>query len=255
MENSRQNAIAGLALVDELEGTASPRWLELVTLHVDLISPSRPRTLRMAATFAGRRGDSELVYACAEASAAWASRFGNSDALAALAHVLGEVALLEGGPPSAAEHFERALERLAEIEAPFEHALTQARAGAALLAVGERELGVERLVSAYRTLRKLGARPFATLTAAELQAAGERVDERLGRRAVGDLERHGLTRRELEILRLVGVGRTNREIGHQLFLSTRTVDMHVRNMLTKLGCRSRTEATGRAHELGLLETV
>jgi DNA-binding NarL/FixJ family response regulator len=69
------------------------------------------------------------------------------------------------------------------------------------------------------------------------------------------LEQGALTRRELEILRLVAVGRTNREIAHQLYLSRRTVDMHVRTMLAKLGCRSRTEATGRAHELGLLEPV
>jgi DNA-binding NarL/FixJ family response regulator len=144
---------------------------------------------------------------------------------------------------------------LAEVEAPFERALTQARAGTALIAAGEQELGAERLSSAYRTFRKLGARPFANRTAADLEDAGERVDQRLGRRAARDLDRGGLTRRELEILRLVAVGRTNREIAHQLFLNPRTVDMHVRNMLTKLGCRSRTEATGRAHELGLLEPV
>jgi DNA-binding NarL/FixJ family response regulator len=48
------------------------------------------------------------------------------------------------------------------------------------------------------------------------------------------------------------VGRTNREIAHQLYLSPRTVDMHVRNLLAKLGCRTRTEATSRAHALGLL---
>jgi DNA-binding CsgD family transcriptional regulator len=169
--------------------------------------------------------------------------------------VLGEVALLEGNPSSAADQFGQALERLAEVEAPFERALTQARAGVALLAAGERELGIERLTGAYHTFRKLGARPFTNRTAADLEAAGERVEAHLGRRASRDLEQGGLTRRELEILRLVAVGRTNREIAHQLFLSPRTVDMHVRNMLAKLGCRSRTEATGRAHELGLLEPV
>ena len=133
--------------------------------------------------------------------------------------------------------------------------MTQARAGTALLAADERELGVERLSGAYHTFRRLGARPFANRTAADLEAAGERVDERLGRRAARNLEQRGLTRRELEIVRLVAVGRTNREIAHQLFLSPRTVDMHVRNVLAKLGCRSRTEATGRAHELGLIEAT
>jgi DNA-binding NarL/FixJ family response regulator len=57
------------------------------------------------------------------------------------------------------------------------------------------------------------------------------------------------------VLRLVSVGRTNREIAQALFLSPRTVDMHVRNVLTKLGCRSRTEATRTAGELGLLERL
>ena len=219
------------------------------------MSHTRAHGLRLASTFAARRGDTALVYACADASASWASRFAGADTVAALAHVLGEVALLEGQAASAADQFGQALERLAEVEAPFERALTQARAGAALLAAGERELGVERLTGAYHIFKKLGARPFAHRAAADLAAAGERVDKRLGRRAARDLEQGGLTRRELEILRMVAVGRTNREIAHQLFLSPRTIDMHVRNMLAKLDCRSRTEATGRAHELGLLEPV
>jgi DNA-binding CsgD family transcriptional regulator len=63
----------------------------------------------------------------------------------------------------------------------------------------------------------------------------------------------GLTKRELEVLRLVAVGRTNREIARELFLSPRTIDMHVRHVLAKLDCRSRTEATSKAHKLGLLE--
>jgi DNA-binding CsgD family transcriptional regulator len=255
LEQSEHECGFGLALVDELEGGESPRWQKLVAHPIERMCSARPRGLRLASTFSARRGDTKLVYACADAIASWASQFGSAEALAALAHVLGEVALLEGEPASAADQFGQALERLAEVEAPFERALTQARAGAALIAAGERELGVERLTGAYHTFRKLGARPFANRTAADLEAGGERVDERLGRRAARDFEQGGLTRRELEILRLVAVGRTNREIAHQLFLSPRTVDMHVRNMLAKLGCRSRTEATGRAHELGLLEPV
>jgi DNA-binding CsgD family transcriptional regulator/tetratricopeptide (TPR) repeat protein len=255
LEQSEHECALGLALVDELEGTESPRWHNLVAHPIERMCSARPRGLRLASTFAARRQDTGLVYACADAIASWASRFGSAEALAALAHVLGEVALLEGKPSFAADQFGLALERLAEVEAPFERALTQARAGTALIAAGERELGVERLTGAYHTFRKLGARPFANRTAADLAAAGERVEKRLGRRAARRLEQGGLTRRELEILRLVAVGRTNREIAHQLFLSRRTVDMHVRNMLAKLGCRSRTEATGRAHELGLLEPV
>jgi DNA-binding NarL/FixJ family response regulator len=61
-----------------------------------------------------------------------------------------------------------------------------------------------------------------------------------------------LTRRETEVVRLVAVGRTNREIARELFLSPRTVDMHVQNILLKLDCRSRADATRRATELGLI---
>jgi DNA-binding CsgD family transcriptional regulator len=104
--------------------------------------------------------------------------------------------------------------------------------------------------------RRAGLRePLAALVAAEVQAQGEHVEQRLGRHAARSLERGGLTRRELEILRLVAVGKTNREIARELVLSPRTVEMHVRHVLAKLGCRSRTEATTRAFKLGLLESA
>jgi DNA-binding CsgD family transcriptional regulator len=72
-------------------------------------------------------------------------------------------------------------------------------------------------------------------------------------RAEADADCTGLSRREREVLRLVSVGHTNREIARDLFLSPRTVDMHVRNILRKLSCRSRVEAAHRAGELGLLD--
>ena len=56
----------------------------------------------------------------------------------------------------------------------------------------------------------------------------------------------------MEVLQSLTQGRTNREIASELFLSIRTVDTHVRSILSKLDCRSRADATRRAGELGLL---
>lgn len=60
-----------------------------------------------------------------------------------------------------------------------------------------------------------------------------------------------LTPRELEVLRLLGNGLANREIGDQLKVSTRTVDAHLRSVYAKLGIRTRSAATRYAIENGL----
>jgi len=207
--------------------------------------------LRWATTFLAERGTESAAAACTEWLGGITGRTGNPEALAATAHALGEMALLNGDAEQAARHFLQALELLRELDLPLDRAETQLRAGVALAAAGEREAAIERLTDGYRTARKLGARPLAGRAGAELAQLGERVDQR-HRRTAGELDHSGLSRRELEVVRLVAVGRTNREIAVDLFLSPRTVDMHVRNILTKLGCRSRTDATRRASELGLL---
>jgi DNA-binding CsgD family transcriptional regulator len=222
-------------------------WAETEDTHYSIPA------LRWATTFFGRRGDAAHAGACAGALAHVSAESGNAEALAALAHALGEIALVDGDAAQATEQFGHALELLRDLELPLDRAETQLRAGVALAAAGDREAGVERLTDAYRVARRLGARPLAVEAAEELAALGERVEERLGRRAAGELERAGLSRRELEVLRLVAVGRTNREIARELFLSIRTVDMHVRNILAKLDSASRAEATHKASELGLLE--
>jgi DNA-binding NarL/FixJ family response regulator len=61
----------------------------------------------------------------------------------------------------------------------------------------------------------------------------------------------GLTDREIEVLRLVAAGRTNKEIGRELFISTATVSTHVRNVLEKIGAANRAEASTYAAEHGL----
>ena len=182
---------------------------------------------------------------CAEALTRIASTTGHPYALAALAHAIGETALLEGDTDTAADQLSRAVEIHRGLDVPFERAQVELRAGVALAAVGDREAALERLRSAYRCARKLGARPLATEAANEVAALGESVS----RRASGE---SGLTRRELEVVRLIAVGRTNRDVAQELFLSPRTVDMHVRHILRKLDCQSRVEAAHRAHELGLV---
>ncbi|WSA58524.1 response regulator transcription factor [Nonomuraea fuscirosea] len=61
-----------------------------------------------------------------------------------------------------------------------------------------------------------------------------------------------LTPRELEVLRLVTQGRTNRDIAAELFISAKTVSVHVSNILGKLGVTTRGEAAAAAHRLSLL---
>jgi len=250
------DSVWGLARADQLEEAydgAEARCLQLLDLARESEDGHYPvPALRWAATWFASRGAAAETGACAECLARLASSTGSAEALAALAHVLGEIAFLDGDPDRASQQFLQALEHLRELELPLDRAETQMRAGVALAGVGEREAGIERLTDCYRAARKLGARPLAAQAAQELATLGERVERRLGRRAARALESNGLTRRELEIVRLVAVGRTNREIARELFLSPRTVEMHVSHALTKLRCRSRVEVAARAAEAGLL---
>ena len=83
---------------------------------------------------------------------------------------------------------------------------------------------------------------FAERARRELLATGERV-----RKRNPETSTH-LTPQEAQIVRLVGDGWTNPEIGAQLFISPRTVEWHLRKVFTKLGVSSRKELRGRARQ-------
>ena len=249
------DAAAGLAWTDVLEGQhkAADDHCELL---LDRWSGTEDRHyavwgLRFAACWFATAESGPRARACADALARIAADTGHHDALAAAAHALAELALMEGDPVTATEQLERALELHEDLEIPFERAQLQLRSGIALAAAGERELAVDRLGLAYRSARDLGARPLAAQAAARCRRA-RRVRRGAPRTPGRGRARGGLSRRELEVMRLVATGRTNREIAERLYLSTRTVDMHVRNILSKLHCRSRMEAVTRAGDLGIL---
>ena len=109
------------------------------------------------------------------------------------------------------------------------------------------------LNTAYRGARNLGMRPLAARIAAHLEGLGATVEEQRSPEAPERQRQGGLTRRQSEIARLIAEGLTNKEIAGRLYLSPRTVEMHVANILDRLDCRSRSEAVARAAELGLLD--
>ena len=76
--------------------------------------------------------------------------------------------------------------------------------------------------------------------------------EHLVEPAAADRTAGGLTAREVEVLRLVATGKTNRAIAGELFLSEKTIARHVANVCTKLGVSTRTAATAYAYEHGLV---
>jgi DNA-binding NarL/FixJ family response regulator len=130
-----------------------------------------------------------------------------------------------------------------------EHAYAALRAGAAGYLL--KDVGGERLVAAVEAAA-LGEIPLAPAVVARLiDSYVRRPDPTAG--APGRLA--PLSEREIEVLRLVGAGRSNPEIADELFISLATVKTHVRHILAKLDLRDRAQAIVLAHECGLVEAL
>jgi DNA-binding CsgD family transcriptional regulator len=135
----------------------------------------------------------------------------------------------------------------------YETARARWRLAESLAEAGDRDAAAEQWQLAWQAAELLGAAPLRAAVAD------------LGRRArIGSTERDagardrgplaGLTEREREVLSLLVAGCSNREIGSELFISPKTVSVHVSNILAKLKAASRTEAAAIAHREGLTST-
>ena len=248
--------------VDGVDSAAALAWIDATRRHRDRGRDCRVLLerwersedhhyavwgLRWAAWVFARTTALARARACAEALSAIAAEAGHPDALAALAHALGETALAEGDADAAAEQL-----AARSSSTPTSTSRSSApRSRCAPASRSRRPASARRRWSAWR---RPTARPAARRTAARRDGRerrrrlGESLERRLGRRAAAEHERGGLSRRELEVMAR-RVGRTNREIARELFLSPRTVDMHVRNILLKLSCRTRAGGGGGGSDL------
>jgi DNA-binding NarL/FixJ family response regulator len=149
------------------------------------------------------------------------------------AHARGAVQLELGEPREALVALRRAAETWQALDAPYEIARTRVLVGDACRSLGDDDSAALEHEAARAIFERLGAKPDLA---------------RLGHPAPA----HGLSRRELEVLRLVAAGRTNREIAASLVISEHTVARHVQNIFGKLGLSSRAAATAYAFEHGLV---
>jgi DNA-binding CsgD family transcriptional regulator len=159
------------------------------------------------------------------------------DALSAQAQ--GAVLLGEGDARGALDVLRHAWKSWQELEAPYEAARVRVLIGLACRELGDEDTGAMELDAARRAFEQLGAAPDLA-----------RVEE-LSRRAVTEAA-GGLTAREVEVLRLVAAGKTNRAIAEKLVISEKTVARHVSNIFTKLRLSSRSAATAYAYEHDLV---
>lgn len=157
---------------------------------------------------------------------------------AVVSYTRGAVDLVADDAKAALTCLRRAKRQWQELDVPYEVARTRALMASACRALGDDDTTELELAAAEEAFAELGA-------------AGDLARIRsLSKRSAPDT--HGLTPRELEILRLLCTGGTNKAIAAQLVLSDRTVDRHVSSIFAKLGVSSRSAATAYAYRHELL---
>jgi DNA-binding CsgD family transcriptional regulator/tetratricopeptide (TPR) repeat protein len=140
---------------------------------------------------------------------------------------------------------------------PYPLAYSLLRLAEAAAVTGDRQCASVSVSQAHALASEVGAAPLADEAATLARRARLRLAEPAEPADVAPpiepLARFGLTGRELAVLRLLAAGRTNAQIGAELFISPRTAGVHVTNILRKLGVTGRVQAAAVAERAGLLQ--
>ena len=189
---------------------------------------------QLTACLAGPDADLGVAEAICAALAAEAQRLGTPYAAALAARAEGSVLLERGQAADALRRLRQAWGLWQPLGAAYEAAQTRVLVGRACRALGDEDAARMELAAARSVFEDLGAAPDVVA-----------VDDLIAPAGAGS---GGLSPRELEVLRLVATGATNRAIAGTLMLSEKTVARHVSNIFVKLGVASRAAATAYAYE-------
>jgi DNA-binding CsgD family transcriptional regulator len=182
--------------------------------------------------------DAGTALACATELTSIAATYRTPGLEAMAEQATGTACLAAGDPHGALGRLRAACLQWHQLGARYEAARTRVRLARALGSAGDRDAAAREIDAARGVLTELGARDdLAALNA----TAGRR--DRPG----------GLSAREIEVLRLVAAGASNRAIAQELTISVRTVERHIANIFVKVGAASRTEAARFAYLHGLAE--
>lgn len=202
--------------------------------------------LMSAASFYADQSDPKALAECIDILSAIAQDNQALEIRAARAAVFAEDRWIRGEIDKAIEWERQALEDYRKQGLPLETALVARRLGLMLASKGE-VTGAETVWrESMEIARDLGLRPLLDVLDRDRRATGTSVSQ------ASLAEGAGLTKRQLDVLRLIATGLTNKEAAAQLNLSPRTVEMHVASVLERLNCRARTEAIQKATKLGLV---
>lgn len=179
---------------------------------------------------------------------------GNPEAIATLHHVHGALAEARDRLEDALPRYLEATRRFEEVGTPLEQAHALGRAGWVASRLGRDGESGRHLDRARSIARRIGARHYLGV------GPGGEGHAAAGSTAVARVERADrikavLSPRQLEVATLLMDGLANKEMAARLFLSTRTVEMHVAHICDRLNCRSRTEAVTRLAEMGMSPTA
>ncbi len=238
-----QRLAAQLAL-DDGELPSASEWLEAHDRWLAWSGAVRGQSEGEAlwAQYHRQSGDREQARAHAERALAHATEPHQPLALLAAHRLLGELDSEAGRDEDAARHLDAALRLADACQAPYERALTLL-ATAQMQAAGSDNAAARALLVEVRAL----CEPFGA------QLALARADTLLAHLPATPAHAYpaGLSAREVEVLRLVAQGMTDRQVAEQLFLSPRTINQHLRSIYNKLGVSSRAAATHFAVERGI----